>query len=313
MPEMTVTKDEYLYVEKYRPTQIDDLIIDERNKAMIKTWIKDGQIPNILLSSKTPGLGKTSLIHVLAAEIGAEVLFINASLHKNIDMLRDKVMSFAATSSFDGKPKICALDEADFLNANTTQPAMRAVIEEFSKNVRFILTCNDINKIIEPIQNRMIVIDFDEIFHDKTLIKDIYIRAENILKNENIEYTKEDLAFLVKHYFPSSRAIIMKLHQFSTSGTLVVNRDDIDSHGIIQKIINVIISKDFVQLRKDITALHDPSVLFTEIYNNLDTFPKALHAPIVICVAKYQSYDTLVRDRLVNVAAMGAEIMQILK
>jgi len=309
---MNYDKSHYIWLERYRPTALDDIVLDAATKLSVKKWVEDGEIPNILLSSNKPGTGKSSLAHVIIHSLGAEALFINASLESNIDVLRSKIQSFSTTSSFDGRPKLVVLDEADGL-ANKTQDALRSFLETFSKNVRFILTANNNTKLIEPLRDRLIEIDFDEMFHlHKHLVKDIAIRTMDILKNEKVQFENEDVVFLVKHFYPSSRSIIKKLQQYSISGKLVVDRDAVDSEGNIQKIINTIISKDFVQLRKDITSLHDTSVLFSEIYNHIDMFPKPLHPPIIIAVAKYQSFDIVVRDKLVNCAAMGAEVMQIL-
>ena len=161
---LSVNKEHIVWVEKYRPKNIDDIILTKETKAMVKSWIESGQIPNLLLSGRTPGTGKTSLCHTLIAEIGADAIFINSRLYPNIDSLRNKIQGFVSTSSFDGRPKIVVLDEADFLNANSTQPALRGFIEQFSKNARFILTANYKTKLIEPIRNRLIDIDFDEMF-----------------------------------------------------------------------------------------------------------------------------------------------------
>jgi len=147
---LSINTREKVFVEKFRPKNINDIVLPETFKASLREWKADGQIPNLLLISKGPGLGKTSLAHVIAAELDSEIMFINASLESNIDLLRDKIKGFVSTVAFDGRPKIVVLDEADGLNERTTQPALRAFIEEFSKSARFILTANHKNKIIKP-------------------------------------------------------------------------------------------------------------------------------------------------------------------
>jgi len=302
-----------IWVETYRPKNIDDIVLESSIKNSIKKWISDGEIPNILLSSKMPGTGKTSLAHVIINELGAEALFINASMENNIDTLRSKIQSFSSTSSWDGAPKIVVLDEVDGANERTFQPALRGFIEQFHANVRFVMTCNSLDKVIEPVRNRCINYNLDDMFHsNKELIKDIALRCMDVLQQEKITYNKEDLLFLIKHFFPSTRAIIMKLQTFSTTGELVVNRDEVDSDSNMQRIITNVLEKDFTEMRKNITQIHDSSVLFSEIYNSLDRFPAEKLPPIVICIAKYAANDGLVRDRMINTAACMCEIMSIL-
>lgn len=312
---MGISKDlkERIFVERYRPKTIDDIILPKSLKDSLREWKKEGQIPNLLLISKSPGLGKTSLAHVIAHELDAEIMFINASLESNIDLLRDKIKGFVTTASWDNRPKIVVLDEADGLNERTTQPALRAFIEEFSKNARFILTANNKNKIIGPLQDRLMDFDFDQMFNEnKQLIKDIYLRCESILKEENINYNKEDLKYLVKHYYPSQRSIIMKLQQFTTNGELVINHNDMDLDNILQSIRTLVLEKDFESVRKIISNISDPSLIFTNFYDNLEDFEKPKRPGIILTLAKYQAYDNLVRDRVINVMACLTEIMGIL-
>jgi len=311
VPTISIDDKETIWVEKYRPKKISDLALPEKMKNDLNEWIKNNKIPNLLLTSKSPGLGKSSLSNVIIHETGSEALFINASLESNIDTLRSKILNFASTSAFDGRPKIVVLDEADYLNQNSTQPALRGFIEEFSKNCRFILTANYKDKILKPIRDRLVDFDFDEIFNtNKELIKDMYIIAKQVLENENIKFKDEDLKFIVKHYYPGMRSIIMKLQKFSASGKLIVNRDDIDSEGLIDNIVSSILEKNFDSMRKFISQLHDPSILYTILYDRIDEFPKTVHPPIIITIAKYQANDALVRDRIVNLAACLTEIMQ---
>jgi len=305
---------EKVFVERYRPKTINDIILPEYIKESLREWKKEGEIPNLLLVSKSPGLGKTSLAHVIANELESEILFINASLESNIDILRDKIKGFVSTGGWDGRPKIVVLDEADGLNERTTQPALRAFIEEFSKSARFILTANQKNKIIEPLRDRLMDYNFDNIFaENKTLIKDIYLRCEAILKAEGITYNTEDLKYLVKHYYPSQRSIIMKLQQFTTNGVLSVNHAELNVDGTLKTIRTLTINNNFEEMRRIISNITDPAIIFSDLYEHLEEFPKEKHPPIVMSIAKYQANDTFVRDRVINVAAMLAEIMAIIR
>lgn len=313
-PNITINERETIFIERFRPKTINDIILPKNIKDDIRKWKEEGQIPNLLLVSKKAGLGKTSLAHTIINELQAEAKFINASLESNIDTLRSKIKGFVSTESFNGKPKIVVLDEADFLNPNSTQPALRAFIEEFSQSARFILTANYIDKIIEPLQDRLMDYNFDDIFNDhKELVKDIYVRCSAILKEQNIEFKKEDLVYLIKHFYPSTRSIVKKLEQFSYSGKLVINKDRLDSDTIIDTVIDTIKTSDFDRMRKTIINISDPAMLFTEFYDRLDEFPIEKRPPILMCIAKYQSWDGVVRDRVVNTASMCTELMGIIR
>lgn len=311
---ISVDKRNSIFVERFRPKNIEDIVLPENIKASLREWKEKGEIPNLLLTSKTPGLGKSSLAHVIIHELNAEAKFINASLESNIDVLRSKILGFVSTASFDGRPKIVVLDEADYLNINSTQPALRAFIEEFSKSARFILTANIKEKIMEPIRNRLFDIDFDAIFNNNPiLIKDVYVRCTQILKEQDISYDSDDLKYLVKHYYPSSRAIVMKLQQFSTGKKLIVNHNDMDMMSITRDIRKCVVDNNFVEMRKLVSKISDPSVIYSDMWDNLEEFPFEKQPPIIMCVAKYQAHDGLVRDRIINVAAMLTELMTIIR
>ena len=311
---LSINDKEYLFVEKYRPKTIDDIVIDEATRTNIKNWIQDGEIPNLLLSGRTPGTGKTSLCHTLINEIGADALFVNASLESNIDLLRSKIQGFVSTAGFDSKPKIVVLDEADFLNPNSTQPALRGFIEQFSKNARFILTCNYKNKLIEPLRNRLIDINFDDmtVQHKAELGKQTALRSIKILENENIKYDIQDLKWIIRHYYPSGRRIVNALQELSATGTLVIDKNAIDQDGLALTILNNIANQDFKQLRQNAAKLPDPSAIFNTLYDGVDDFPVGLQPKIIISIAKYQAFDSQVRDRLINAVACCVEVMDIL-
>jgi DNA polymerase III delta prime subunit len=310
---ITVNKREYIWEEKYRPKTLEDIVLSDELKKDIQKWKNDGEIPNLLLISKKPGLGKSSLAHVIINELNAEAKFINASLQRNIDTLRTEIQGFVSTASLEGKPKIIVLDEADYLNAESTQPALRGFIEQFSKNARFILTANYKEKIIPAVKDRLQIYDFDEIFNEnKILIKDIYIRAEKILENENISYNQDDLKTIVKNNYPSFRTIVKKLQQYSFSSKLDIHENIINSDNIMDILVTNIIEKNFNEIMKNLSKLSDTSLIYTYIYDNIGKFPMEKHPAIVIVLAKYQANDSLVRDKMVNTAACLTEIMGIL-
>jgi DNA polymerase III delta prime subunit len=314
---LSINDKEFIYIEKYRPKNIQDIVLTAEWKNKILKWIKDGEIPNLLLSSKTPGLGKSSLAHVLINELDAEALFINASLYPNIDLLRNKIKGFASTSSFDGRAKIVVLDESDFLNANSTQPSLRGFIEEYSKNCRFVLTCNYKEKIIKPIQDRLINIDFDVMFntHKVELIKQMFLRTKDIINNENISFTADDLKYLVKHYYPSSRAILNKVQEFSTptetGNVLVINKEAIDSDTLNDNLIIAVKNNNFNDMKQKIQQLQDPSSIFSLLYERIEDFEQDKRPAIILKIAQYAMWDSQVRDRMVNALACLVEVASV--
>jgi len=311
---LSVNKKEFIWIEKYRPKNIDDIVLPEAVKNDVKAWIKQGEIPNLLLSGKIPGTGKTSLCHTIIEELGADALFVNASLEANIDLLRNRIQGFVSTASFDDRPKIVILDEADFLNPNSTQPALRGFIEKFSKNARFILTCNYKNKLIEPLRNRLIEIDYDEMYQNNKadMLKQTAKRTIEILKNEKIKYEMADLKWLLQHFYPSNRKIINSLQEYSNTGALLINKDEADQDSLASLVIENIMNKDFKGLKATIEKTADSSSIFRMLYDQIETFPLAVRPQIIICIAKYQSYDSMVRDRNINSVACATEVMSII-
>ncbi len=311
---LSVNNKEYIWIEKYRPKNLDDIVLPKDLKSKIQTWIDDAEMPNIMLSGRTPGTGKSSLCHVLIHELDADALFINSSLESNIDTLRIKIQGFESTASYDGRPKIVILDEADGLNPKSTQLALKGFIEQFSKGSRFILTCNHKQKLIEPLRNRLIDIDFDDMSQkDKEeLIKGSALRAISILQHEKVTFKKEDLIWIIRHFYPSSRKIVNKLQEHSTTGELIINRDNIDSDTLNSLILENIQNKNFDALRDNISKLPDPSSIFLTLYEHIDDFKQEIRPQLIITIAKWQSYDSQVRDRLINSVACAVEVMEII-
>jgi replication factor C small subunit len=311
---MQVNKQETIFTERFRPKTVDDIILPETLKSKIRGWIKDEEIPNLLLVSRMPGLGKTSLAHVLISELETDALFINISLNGNIDTLRNKIQGFVSTSGFSDKPKICVLDEFDGASLQL-QKALRGFTEEFSKTARFILTANYKDKIIEPLQNRLQIIDFDDIFQNTEnkpeLVKQTAKRIIDILDYQGIEYKKEDVLKLIKGYYPSTRSMVLAIQENTTPDNKL-EIQDIQQQDTIQDIIQSIKKKDFNTFREQVQNLSNADVLFSEIYKNIDDFDIKVRPQITVIVAKYSYQDAFARDKLVNAVAMGVEIMGVL-
>ncbi len=310
---MKVVQGESIFTEKFRPQTVDDLVFPEKLKSKVKEWIKKDDVPNLLLISKQPGLGKTSLAHVLINELQADAMFINISLDGNIDTLRGKIQGFVSTIGFEDKHKIVVLDEFDGASEKL-QKALRGFTEEFSKSARFILTANYREKIIGPLQNRLQVLDFDEIFktNKKELIKQTAKRIINVLNHEEIQYKKEDLLTVVKTFYPSTRAMLISIQENVQDKVLEISEEKINQVQDIEKAIKYIKEKDYMNFRKVVQDLPTPDTLFTEINSRIDDFEVQQRPGITILIAKYGYQDAFARDRLVNVLACGAEIMKIL-
>ena len=184
----------FLWVEKYRPKTIEECILPDRIKTLFQQIALEGRIPNMILSGG-PGMGKTTVAKALCNEVGCDFLMINGSEESGIDVLRTKIRGYASTVSFDGKRKVVILDEADYLNPQSTQPALRSFIEEFEKHCSFIMTCNYINRIIEPLHSRCQTIDFRINKEEKLNVGSNFgKRLYTILDQEKVDYDKKVVA-----------------------------------------------------------------------------------------------------------------------
>jgi DNA polymerase III delta prime subunit len=224
-------RDDFLWVEKYRPRKIEDTILPEDLKATFQEFVNNGNIPNLLLCGSA-GVGKTTVARAMLEEINADYIVINGSMNGNIDTLRNDIRNFAATVSFTGGRKYVILDEADYLNANSTQPALRNFMEEYSSNCGFILTCNFVNRIIDPLHSRCSVVEFKIGAKEKAeLAKQFMQRVCGILDDEKVGYEKKVLAEIITKHFPDWRRVLNELQRYSVRGT-------IDS-GILSSVDNV--------------------------------------------------------------------------
>jgi len=303
---------EYLWVEKYRPQKINDCILPKEIKDTFKQFIDSGELPNFLFSGG-PGIGKTTVAKALCNEVGAEFLLINGSEEGNIDTLRTKIKSFASTISLTDSKKVVILDEADYLNPNSTQPALRAFIEEFSNNCRFIFTCNYKNRIIEPLHSRCSVVDFKIENKDKQEIAAAFFkRLTHILDTENIQYDPKPIVELITKHLPDWRRVINELQRYSVTGK-------IDS-GILlnlteesfKQLIKNLKDKNFTEVRKWVAKNGDSDSIniFRQLYDTASTNLEAGSIPqLVLILSDYQYKAAFVADHELNMMAALTEIM----
>jgi len=242
--------EEFLYVEKYRPSRISDCILPQSLRDTFSQLVETGELPNMIFSGG-PGIGKTTVARALCSELDLDYLIINGSEEGNIDTLRGRIKQFASTVSLQGGYKVVILDEADYLNPQSTQPALRAFIEEFSKNCRFILTCNFKNRIIEPLHSRCSVYEFAIPNGEKPKIAaGFFKRLTQILDTENVEYDQKTLATLVEKYFPDWRRVLNECQRYSVSGRIdagiLVNLGDEN----VKSLMSHLREKDFSKMRR---------------------------------------------------------------
>ena len=217
---MDYRENEFLWVEKYRPLTLEDCILPADQKHIFQEMLSKGEIQNMLLCGGA-GMGKTTIARALCEELQTDYIIINGSEESGIDVLRTKIKQFASTVSFSGKPKVVILDEADYLNPNSTQPALRAFIEEFSSNCRFILTCNFKNRIIPPLHSRTAVIEFKLPKADKPKIAAAFFkRVTEIMSIEKIEADGKVIAKVIEKHFPDYRRVLNELQRYSASGKI---------------------------------------------------------------------------------------------
>lgn len=303
---------QYLWVEKYRPQTIDECILPQSMKDTFKEFINSGELPNFLFCGGA-GVGKTTVAKALCNEIGAEYLFINGSEESGIDILRNKIKNFASSVSLTDSKKVVILDEADYLNPNSTQPALRGFIEEFSNNCRFIFTCNFKNRIIEPLHSRCAVVEFKIDNKDKPKIAaGFYRRVMDILSQEQVEADNKVVAELITKYFPDYRRILNELQRYSVSGKidsgLLVNIGDASYSELITNLKN----KSFNEVRKWIgkNSDADTTEVFRTLYDKANDVVEASSIPqLVLILAEYQYKAAFVADKEINMMAALTEIM----
>ena len=304
--------DVMLWVEKYRPSKISECILTEDLKKTFQQFVDDKHIPNLLLSGG-PGVGKTTVAKAMLNEIGATFMMINGSEESGIDVLRNKIKNFASTVSMDGNRKFVILDEADYLNPQSTQPALRGFIEEFHKNCGFILTCNFKNRIIEPLHSRCSVVEFRIPTSEKpTLAGQFFKRVQDILAQENVQYEPKAVAGVVEKHFPDWRRVLNELQRYSASGMIdagiLVNLSETN----MKDLVTFLKEKDFKSTRKWIANNldNDPARIYRKVYDILYDEVQPNYVPaLVVATADYSYKSAFVADQEINMLAYMAEIM----
>jgi DNA polymerase III delta prime subunit len=305
----------FLWVEKYRPKTINECILPESIKNMFKEFLSKGEIPHLLLCG-TAGTGKTTVARALCEELGADYIIINGSDEgRQIDTLRTKIKQFASGVSFGQGTKVVIIDEADYLNRESVQPALRAFIENFSDNCRFIFTCNYKQKIIAPLHSRTTVIDFKSNKADKAALASAFMkRMQGILKAENVEYKDKVLVELLMKYYPDYRRVLNELQRYSSSGIIdegiLSNFSEINT----KELIDSLKEKDWKKMRQWVAnnVESDPQGIFRFIYDSL--IPEITTIPqVVLLIADYQYKAAFVADQEINLTACLTEIMASVK
>ena len=305
-------KDDFLWVEKYRPHKIEDCILPESLKSTFLEFVKQGDIPNLLLTG-TQGTGKTTVARAMCEELGVDYIEINGSMNGGIDTLRTEIKNFASTISFSGGRKIVILDEADYLNAQSTQPALRNFMEEFSKNCGFILTCNFKNRIIEQLHSRCSVIEFKIPSSQKPkLAAQFHKRACGILEQEGVEFDKAVVAEVVTKHFPDWRRVLNELQRYSATGKIdsgiLADLGEENFKGLVDLLKN----KRFNDMRKWVSENLDtePTAFFRKFYDMASTYMKPNSIPqLVLLLGRYQYQSAFVADQEINTVAFLTEVM----
>lgn len=310
---VTATEDQFIWTEKYRPITVDECILPDNIKSTFKEYIAKGQFPTFLLDG-TAGVGKTTIAKALCNEIGAEYLFINGSDEgRSIDILRNTIRGFASSVSLYDQPKVVIIDEADYMNPQSVQPALRSFIEEYSANCRFIFTANYKNRIIEPLRSRCTIVDFRLDNKDKAeMAKQFFKRTTQILKLEGIEFDPKVVAEIITKYFPDYRKVLLELQRYSVSGKIdsgiLVNLSD----ETYKELFKLLKDKDWKSIRAWVGKNSDVeiSTLFRQIYDNAYTLlePKSLPS-LVMTLGEYDYRSAFATDKEIQIMCALTEIM----
>lgn len=309
---MNTDQTNYLWVEKYRPQTIEDCILPDSTKSTFQEIVDSGQLQNLLLSGG-PGCGKTTVAKALCNELNTDWIIINCSEDGNIDTLRTRIRQFASTISISGNNKAVILDEFDYANPQSMQPALRGFMEEFSKNCRFILTCNFKNRVIEPLHSRCTCIDFKFDNKDKMKLSAKFMdRAKFILDSEKVKYDEKVLAKLIVKFSPDFRRLINELQRYSRSGAIDVGILSEAGDVAVEELMKAMKSKNFQDVRKWVAMNldNDSSHVFRKIYDALHESlePSSIPSAILI-IADYQYKAAFVADHEINLTACVVQLM----
>ena len=300
--------DHTLFVEKYRPEKLEDYVGNQSIIDKVSIYLKNGDVPHLLLFG-TAGTGKTTLAKLIAKNIDCDLMYINASDENNVETVRDKIKSFASTIGFR-QWKLIILDEADYLTPNA-QAALRNLMETFSKTTRFILTCNYVEKIIDPIQSRCQTFAITP-----PSKKEVALRVSTILTQENVQFKLEDLVSIINSGYPDIRRILNSCQRQIVNNELVVDKQSMIESNYMDKILDILKSKEgqknqFSSIRQLLadSQVKDFTTLYRYLYDNIDAYASGHIAPVILIVAEAQYKDSFVVDREINVCAMFVQIV----
>jgi len=304
---------EFLFVEKYRPQTIEETILPASIKKSFQEFVKNGELPNLLLTGSA-GIGKTTVAKALCNEIGADFIVINGSDEgRLIDTLRTKIKNFASTVSLSGGSKVVILDEADYISADSVQPALRNFIEEFSSNCRFIFTCNYKNRIIPALHSRCTVIDFKITPTEKQKLALVFLnRLKMICDDEGIKFEEKVLVELILKFFPDFRRCINEVQRYGASGVIDSGLLATLSEEKLTPLIDMLQNKDWSGMRKWVgqNADNDFNTLYRKVFNALEKRLEPTSIPAaVLVIADYQYKSAFAMDSEINFTACLTEIM----
>jgi len=308
----TDTIENSLWTEKYRPDTLDGYVGNEHVVDKVKIYIENGDVPHLLLYG-TAGTGKTTLAKIIAKNIDCDLMYINASDENNVEAVRTKIKNFASTIGFR-KWKVVILDESDYMTPNA-QAALRNLMETFSKTTRFILTCNYVEKIIDPIQSRC------QVFGITPPSKaDVAKRTAKILQTENIEFDMKDLATIVNANYPDIRRILNTCQRQVIDNKLRLDKESLVQANYMLRILEILNSKEskkdsFTAIRQLLadSKVKDFTALYTYLYDNLDSFATGHLAQVILILAESQSTDSFAVDKELHTCAMFIKILDEIK
>ena len=303
---------DFLWVEKYRPKAVEETILPQALKTTFRSIVDGGELPNMLFTG-TAGTGKTTVAKAICNELGLDYILINGSEEGNIDTLRGKIKQFASSVSLQGGYKVVILDEADYLNPQSTQPALRGFIEEFANNCRFILTCNFKNRIIEPLHSRCGVYEFNTSKKDLVdLAGQFFKRFVYILDQESVQYEQKAVADLIMKHAPDWRRVLNEGQRNAISGLGVASNSVGVSSNSIDDLAITLKEKNFKAMRKWVVDNMDmdTTAIFRGLYDSMNTYVQSSSVPqLVLILADYQYKDAFVADHELNIVACMTEIM----
>jgi DNA polymerase III delta prime subunit len=307
-------QEDFLWVEKYRPRTVSDTILPAQLKATFQQFVDQNDVPNLLLTGRA-GVGKTTIAKAMLNEIGADYSVVNGSNDgRLIDTLRVKILNFASSISFSGGRKYVILDEADYLNPESVQPALRNFMEEFSNNCGFILTCNFKNRIIEPLHSRCSVVEFTIPKADRPkLAGQFFNRVKTVLETEGVEYDQQTVAEFIQLYFPDWRRVLNELQRYSATGRIDSGILSNKSDDNLNTLIGYMKDKKFTEVRRWVAENNDidSNILYRSLYDILPSKLKSTSsvAGAIITLAEYQYKEAFVANTEINRVAALATLM----